>query len=101
MFKREALIIAAEVIVQLLSKCLRVIEKLQCREVWCRRDTVVVLFLKEIFGGEVNPGKSCIDRYLLCSVELFLKLFVASPSLFVDFATMMKGSDVGTLEGDG
>lgn len=58
MFKREALIVTAEVIVQLLSKCLWVIEELQCREVWCRRCIFVVLFLKEILGGGVNLGKS-------------------------------------------
>lgn len=41
-----------------------------------------------------------MEQYLLCNIELFLKLFITTPRLFIDFATMMEGSDVETLEGD-
>jgi hypothetical protein len=56
-----------------------------------------VLFLKR---NGYKSREDIMGRYLLCNVELLLKLFITAPPLFVDFATMVKGSDIGTLSGD-
>lgn len=89
--------VAIEEVIQLLSKCLRIIQKLKSRKVWCR--SLGVAFFFSFLGPmaiRIQVSKYS-DTYFFNRVQRFRQLFLRTTCLLIDLMSMFQPFHIRNL----
>ena len=94
--KRETFVVTIEIIVELLAKCLRIVEKLYGREIRGRCISLLLLFL---CVAMLDRESQYLLRatYRLDGLHRLSDLLVPAPGLLVDLSSMLQPLDVRLL----